>query len=151
MQATICADSGDHTTATQALDCAQHKTPQSGTQPLSLIDHSPAHLLATTGHVHLQAGDHDAARAALTAALDQLPATVRRSRILTLVDLATTELRAGNLADASRHAITAADLLNITTYVTGTVRLRAFRAIAARPLAPQTLRVLDQHLAHLAA
>ncbi|MCA1836825.1 MAG: helix-turn-helix domain-containing protein [Actinobacteria bacterium] len=151
MQATICADSGDHTTAAQALDCAQHKTPQSGTQPLSLIDHSPAHLLATTGHVHLQAGDHDAARAALTFALDQLPPTARRSRILTLIDLATTEVRAGNLLDAGRHAITAADLLHTTTYATGTIRLRAFRAIAARPLDPQTLRTLDDHLSHLAA
>ena len=66
IQATICADSGDHTTAAQALDRAQHKTPQSATQPLPLIDHSPAHLLATTGHVHLQTGNHDAARAAFT-------------------------------------------------------------------------------------
>jgi hypothetical protein len=151
LQATICADSGDHATAAQALDRANHKTPQSVTQPLPLIDHSPAHLLATTGHVHLQAGDHDAARAALTAALDQLPPTARRSRILTLVDLATTEVRAGNLADASCHAITAADLLHTTPYATGTIRLRAFRAIATRPLDPQILRALDEHLAHLAA
>jgi len=151
MQATICADSGDHATATQALDRAQHKTPQSGTQPLSLIDHSPTHLLATIGHIHLQAGDHEAAQAALTTALDQLPPTARRSRILTLVDLATAEVRAGNLADASRHAITAAGLLYTTTYATGAVRLRAFRAIAARPLDPQTLRALDDHLAYLAA
>jgi len=151
VQATICADSGDHATATQALDRAKHKTPQSGTQPLSLIDHSAAHLLATTGHIHLQAGDHDAARAALTAALDQLPPVARRSRILTLVALAIAEVRAGNLAAASRHAITAADLLHTTTYATGTIRLRAFRATAARPLDPQTLRTLDDHLAHLAA
>jgi ATP/maltotriose-dependent transcriptional regulator MalT len=151
IQATICADSGDHIAATQALDRAKHKTPQPGTQPLSLIDHSPPHLLATTGHVHLQAGDHDAARAALTAALDQLLPTARRSRILTLLDLATTEVRAGNLTDASRHAITAADLLHTPTYATGTRRLRVFRANAARPLDPQTLRALDDHLAHLAA
>jgi transcriptional regulator with XRE-family HTH domain len=151
MQATICADSGDHATAAQALDRAKHKTPQSVTQPLSLIDHSPAHLLVTTGHVHLQAGDHDAARATLTAALDQLPPTARRSRILTLVDLATTEVHAGDPTDAGRHAITAADLLHSTTYATGALRLRAFRAIAARPLDPQTLRAIDDHLAHLAA
>jgi hypothetical protein len=87
----------------------------------------------------------------LTAALDQLLPTARRSRILTLVDLATAEVRAGNLADASRHAITAADLLHTTTYATGASCLRAFRANAARPLDPQTLRALDDHLAHLAA
>ena len=97
------------------------------------------------------AGDHDAARAALTAALDQLPPIARRSRILTLVDLATAEVRAGNLADAGRHALTAADLLHCTTYATGTNRLRTFRALAARPLDPHTLRALDDHLVHLAA
>jgi ATP/maltotriose-dependent transcriptional regulator MalT len=129
------------------LERAKDKTAQSAAQPLSLIDHSLAHLFATTGHVHLQAGDHDAARAALTAALDQLPPTARRNRILILVDLATTELRTGNFTDAGRHAITAADLLHTITYATGALRLRAFRAIAARPLDPQTLRALDDHLA----
>jgi len=48
-------------------------------------------------------------------------------------------------------AITAADLLHRTTYATGTIRLRAFRAIAVRPLDPQTLRTLDDHLTHFAA
>ena len=62
-----------------------------------------------------------------------------------------TELRAGNLADACRHAITAADLLHRTPYATGATRLRAFRATAARPLDAQNLRALDDHLAHLAA
>jgi transcriptional regulator with XRE-family HTH domain len=151
IQATIHADSGDHTAATHALDRAQPTTSPPVTQSLSLIDHSPAHLTAATGHIHLQAGDHKAARAALTAALDQLPATARRARILTLTDLATTELRAGNLPDACRHAITAADLLHHTTYATGATRLRAFRTTAARPLDAQNLRALDAHLAHLAA
>ena len=36
-------------------------------------------------------------------------------------------------------------------YVTGTAGLRAFRAAAARPIGPRALRVLDEHLAHLAA
>jgi tetratricopeptide (TPR) repeat protein len=151
MQATICADSGDHATAAHALDRATPTIPQPDTQPLSLIDHSGGHLLVTTGHVHLQAGDHDAARAALTAALDQLPPTARRSRILTLIDLATAELRGGDLAYTCRHAITAADLLHCTTYAAGATRLRAFRATAARALDPQSLRTLDAHLGHLAA
>lgn len=100
IQATIHADSGEHTAATHALDRAQPKTSPPVTQSLSLIDHSPAHVTAATGHVHLQAGDHRAARAALTAALDQLPSTARRARILTFTDLAMTELRADNLTDA---------------------------------------------------
>lgn len=35
--------------------------------------------------------------------------------------------------------------------VTGAIRLRAFRATAARPLDPQTLHTLDDNLAHRAA
>jgi hypothetical protein len=58
-----------------------------------------------------------------------------------------TELHAGNLTDACRHAITAADLLCRTPYATGTTRLRAFRAAAERPVGPRALRVLDEHLA----
>lgn len=115
-------------------------------QPL-LADHGPGHLTAVTGHVHLQAGNHTAARAALATALDQLPRTARRARILVLTDLATAELRAGNLPDACRHAITAADLLHRTSYAAGSTRLRAFRAAAARPIGPRALRALDAHLA----
>jgi hypothetical protein len=68
-----------------------------------------------------------------------------------LVDLASAELQAGNIPDACRHATAAADLLQRTRYATGTARLRAFRAAAARPIGPRALRVLDEHLAHLAA
>jgi tetratricopeptide (TPR) repeat protein len=151
IQATIHADCGDHTAAAHALDRAKPTTSPPVTQPLSPVDPGPGHLTAATGHVHLQAGDHSAARAALTAALDQLPSTARRARILTLTDLAMTELGAGNLADACRHAITAADLLHRTIYASGATRLRTFRATAARPLDAQNLRALDDHLAHLAA
>jgi hypothetical protein len=108
-------------------------------------------LAAATGHACLQAGNPTAARAALATALDQLPPTARRARILVLVDLATAELQAGNIPDACRHATTAADLLQRSCYATGTARLRAFRAAAARPIGPRALRILDEHLAQLAA
>jgi hypothetical protein len=62
-----------------------------------------------------------------------------------------TELHTGNIPDACRHAITAAYLLNRTTYATGTTRLRAFRAAATHPISPRALRALDEHLARLAA
>jgi len=151
IQATIYADSGEHTAATDALHRAEPTTSHPATQPPSLADHGPAHLVAATGHVHLQASRHTAARAALTAALDQLPPTARRARVLALTDLALAELYAGDLPNACRHAITAADLLHRTPYATGTTRLRAFRAIAARPMCPRALRALDDHLTHLAA
>jgi transcriptional regulator with XRE-family HTH domain len=151
IQATIHADSGDHTAAIDALHRAEPTTPQPATRSLFLLDYSPAHLAAAVGHVHLQAGHHTAAQAALAAALDQLPPTARRARILALTDFAMTELHADNLPDACHHAITAADLLNRIPYASGTTRLRAFRAAAARPINPHALRTLDEHLAHLAA
>jgi transcriptional regulator with XRE-family HTH domain len=151
IQATIHADSGDHNAAADALHRAEPTTCQPATQPYLLLDYGPAHLAAATGHVHLQAGNHTTARAALAAALNQLPHTARRTRILTLTDLATAELRADNLPDACRHAITAANLIRHTSFATGTTRLRAFRATAARPIGSRALRTLDDHLAHLAA
>jgi transcriptional regulator with XRE-family HTH domain len=152
IQATMCADSGDHTSADDALQRAESTAHQPATQPhFQLVDYGPAHLAAATGHACLQAGKDTAARAALASALDQLPATARRARILVLVDLAWAELQAGNIPDACRHATTTADLLQRIRYATGTVRLRAFRAAAARPIGPRALRVLDEHLAHLAA
>jgi transcriptional regulator with XRE-family HTH domain/tetratricopeptide (TPR) repeat protein len=151
IQAIIHADSGDHTAATDALHRAESTAHLPAKQPPLLADHGAAHLAAATGHAHLQAGNHTAARAALVAALDQLPPTARRDRILALADLAMAELHEGNFPDACRHATTAADLLHRAPYATGTARLRAFRAIAARPIGPRALRVLDEHLASLAA
>ena len=150
IQATMHADSGDHTAAADALHRAEPTPHQPATRYL-LVDHGPAELAAVTGHTHLQAGHHTAARAALASALDQLPPSARRARILALADLATAELQAGKLPDACRHATTAAELLHRSPYATGTTRLRAFRALAARPLGPRALRVLDEHLAQLAA
>jgi transcriptional regulator with XRE-family HTH domain len=151
IQATIHADSGDHTAATDALHRAESVTHQPATRSHLLFDYGPAHLAAVSGHVHLQAGDHTAARLALAAALDQLPPTAHRARVVALTDLATAELRAGHLLDACYYATTAADLLHRTPYATGAAHLRAFRAAAARPIDARTLRVLDDHLAHLAA
>ncbi|MBV9449051.1 MAG: helix-turn-helix transcriptional regulator [Streptosporangiaceae bacterium] len=151
IQATLHADSGDHTCAAGTLHRAEPTTNQVAMQPYLMVDYSPADLAAATGHMHLQAGNYPAARAALVAALDQLPPTARRARILALVDLATVELHVGNLPDACRHATTAAELLHRSPYSLGTARLRAFRVLAARPIGPRALRVLDEHLAQLAA
>ncbi|MGH3781890.1 MAG: hypothetical protein ACRDRO_15030, partial [Pseudonocardiaceae bacterium] len=151
IQAIVCADSGDHTNAEDALQRAEPTTHQPATQPHLLLDYGPAHWAAVTGHAYLQDGNHITAQAALAAALDQLPPTARRARILVLIDLATSELHAGNIPDACRHATAAADLLQRNRYATGNARLRALRAAAARPIGPRALRVLDEHLAHLAA
>ena len=110
---------------------------QPAQQSYLLLGYGHAHLAAATGHAHLQAGDHTAARAALTAALDHLPPlTAHRPRVLVLTDLATAVLHAGDLPDACRHATTAADLLHRAPNTTGATRLRAFRTMAACPSAP---------------
>jgi transcriptional regulator with XRE-family HTH domain len=146
IQATLHADSGDHTCAADTLHHAEPTTNQVAMQP-----YGPADLAATTGHMYLQAGNYIAARAALVTALDQFPPTARRARVLALADLATVELHGGNLPDACRHATTAAELLHRSPYAAGTARLRAFRVLAARSIGPRALRVLDEHLAQLAA
>jgi transcriptional regulator with XRE-family HTH domain len=151
IQATIAADSGDHTAAADALHRASPPASEPAQQPSLQLNYGPSQLAAVTGHTHLRAGDYTAARAALAIALDQIPPTDRRGRILALIDLAMAELHAGNVPDACRYATTAADLLQRTPYATGTTHLRAFRAIAARPIGPRALRVLDEHLAQLAA
>jgi transcriptional regulator with XRE-family HTH domain/tetratricopeptide (TPR) repeat protein len=148
--ASVHADRGDHAAARDAFHRA-HATTRAQLAAPAAPEHSSAHLMAVAGHVHLQAGDHATARDALTTALDQLPGTARRARILALVDLATAELHAGNHPEACRHATTAAAQLARTPYAAGTARLRTFRAAAATPLGPRALRLLDQHLSHLAA
>jgi transcriptional regulator with XRE-family HTH domain len=150
IQATMHADSGGHACAAETLDRAE-PTNQIAVQPDLLLDYSRADLAAVTGHLHLQAGNYTAARAALIAALDEFSPTARRARILALADLATVELHVGNLPDACRHATTAAELLHRGPYAAGTARLRAFRVLAARPIGPRALRVLDEHLSQLAA
>jgi transcriptional regulator with XRE-family HTH domain len=149
--ASIHTDSGDHTAAADTLRHTESTAHQRANQQPLLLDYGPAHLAAATGHTQLHAGSYTEARTALTAALDQLPPTARRARILALADLAMAELHAGNVPDACRHATTAADLLHRAPYATGTTRLRAFRAAAARLIGSRALRVLDEHLAELAA
>jgi transcriptional regulator with XRE-family HTH domain len=151
IQAIIHADSGDRTAAIDALHRAEPVAHQRTTQPPLLLDHGSAHLAAAIGHVHLQTGHATAALTALAAALDQLPLTARRARVLALTNLAIVELRTGKLSDACRHATTAAELLHRTPYATGAARLRAFRSMAARPLGPRALRALDNQIGRIAA
>jgi ATP/maltotriose-dependent transcriptional regulator MalT len=151
IQATFAAECGDHAAAADALHRAEPAVSESAQQPCPLLEYGPGHFAAVTGHTQMQAGDYTAARAALTLALEQLPSTARRVRILVLTDLATAEVHAGAVPDACRDATTAAELLHRAPYATGAARLRAFRVIAARSMGPRALRALDEHLAHIAA
>ncbi|HSZ29003.1 MAG TPA: helix-turn-helix transcriptional regulator [Pseudonocardiaceae bacterium] len=152
-QATIHADRGDHAAARDALDRARTALDQPAGRPApaSFHDCVAAYLTAATGHVLLQAGDHNGARETLTTATDQVRPTARRQHVLVLVDLATAELHSGDLPAACSHAMQAADLLHHFSYATGSTRLRAFRDTAARLIGSQALRVLDESLGDLAA
>jgi transcriptional regulator with XRE-family HTH domain len=148
IEATIRADRGDHAAARDALDRAQTALDQPGGRPAltSFHYHGTEQLTAATGHILLRAGDHSHACEVLTAAVADSCLTLRRQRVLILVDLATAELRSGNLADACSHATQAAELLQQTAYAIGTARLRTFRTAAQRPLNSGALRALDEHL-----
>ncbi|MGH3924963.1 MAG: hypothetical protein ACRDTT_19230, partial [Pseudonocardiaceae bacterium] len=152
-EATIRADRGEHAAARDALDRAQTALDQPGGRPAptSFHYHSTLQLTAVTGHILLRAGDHSRACEVLTTAVADRCLTPRRQRVLILVDLATAELRSGNLPGACSHATQAAELLQQIAYVIGAARLRGFRIAAQRPLNSGALRALDEHLTRIAA
>jgi hypothetical protein len=153
VEATVHADGGEHAAAREALGRAH-----------TIYDRAAAHFTsaparnayttqfsAATGHVLAQVGDYTGARERLTAALKQPHPPPRRQHVLALIDLATTELHSGDLPAACFHATRAADLLKHEAYAIGTARLRAFRAVAQRPLGKDALRIIDEHLTRTAA
>jgi transcriptional regulator with XRE-family HTH domain len=152
-EATIHADRDDRVAAREALDRAKTALDQDAGRPAPASFHvSPTtYLTAATGHVYLQLGDHNGAREKLAGLLDDTHPTPRRQHVLVLIDLATAELHSGNFSNACSQATKAADLLHHAAYTIGAARLRAFRAIAQRPLPNRALRALDAHLSEIAA
>jgi transcriptional regulator with XRE-family HTH domain len=153
IEATIRADRGDHSAAHEALDRSRTalNQPTGRPAPASFRDCCTTAVTAASGHALFKAGDDNGAREALTAALSQSPQIPRRQRVLILIDLASVELRSGNLPEACSHATQVATLLHQVTYAVGAARLRAFRSAAQRPLPSAALRALDEHLTHIAA
>jgi transcriptional regulator with XRE-family HTH domain len=153
IEATIHADRGEHTPAREALDRAHTILDQAGgwAAPASCRHPRTPQLNAATGHVLSLAGAYTEACKKLLAALGQSDSIPRRQRVLGLIDLATAELRSGDLPAACSHATQAADLLHHAAYAVGAARLRAFRAAAQRSLNNRALRALDEHLTRLAA
>jgi len=153
IEATIRADTGDHAAALDAIDAAQAILDQAATaSPLPWFDdHDPARLAAATGHVLLRAEHYDAARDALADALGQIPRSVRRARILCLIDQAATELGRGDSSAACRFAGFAAELLRNVPHSLGIAKLRALRADVVHPAANIVLREIDEQLAKLDA
>lgn len=153
IETTIHADRGDHTAARDALDRAHTALEQHAgrSAPVELRLCATTHLTAAAGHALLRAGDHAGARQILTGLLDQPRPIPRRQRVLVQIDLATAELRSGDLPAACSRVTQIADLLRQAAYAIGAAHLRAFRAEAQRPLDSRALRILDEHLTRIAA
>jgi transcriptional regulator with XRE-family HTH domain len=151
LEATTHAARSDHTAARDALDRTDAAPSAQDAAAGRRSDGVSTELVAALGHAYLRAGEDNEARGYLTGALDQLPTTARRARVLLLLDLATAELHAGALPAACKHATTAAGILDLALYVTGVNSLRAFRAAAAASRAePKILRIIDEHISHAA-
>jgi hypothetical protein len=102
------------------------------------------------GYAELHAQHFDQSRATLTNALDQLPRRAVKQRAVFLCDLATVQLHDGEVDEACRVAIQAADHLHRAGYATGSGRLREFRAALQPWAASRAVRTLDDRLATLA-
>lgn len=145
-------NAGSHPAALAAIDRARDALDRPGlAADLPWFDYYDATRLAGfAGYTTLQAGRLDEARAALADALGSLPRTAVKQRAVFLADLATVELRAGDLDKACGIAGDAADQLRQAGYATGAGRLREFRAAVDPWKTATPVRTLDEQLAALA-
>ncbi len=101
------------------------------------------------GYATLRAERYDDARTELSTALGKLSRSAVKQRAVFLADLATVELRQGDVDHACKIASDAAHQLHQAGYATGAGRLRDLRA-ALEPWNTTTpVRVLDDQLAAL--
>jgi transcriptional regulator with XRE-family HTH domain len=107
-------------------------------------------LSSYSGYASLYAGRLDEARSDLTNALKELPYTSTKQSAVTLTDLASVELRAGDLEHASWLAGNAAEKLFQAGYGDAVERLRKFRAAVDLWRTSECVRRLDEKLALLA-
>jgi transcriptional regulator with XRE-family HTH domain len=102
------------------------------------------------GYAELHAQRFDESRATLTNALDRLPRQAVKQRAVFLCDLATVQLHDGEVDEACRVAVQAADNLHRAGYATASGRLREFRTALQPWAASRAVRTLDDQLAALA-
>lgn len=144
-------NAGEPTAALAAVDRARDALTRPGLNAeLPWFDYYDATRLAGfAGYATLRAGQYDDARAALTDALRSLPRSAVKQRAVFLSDLATVELRGGDLDHACRIAGDAAEQLYQAGYATGASRLREFRAAVDQWKNSRPVRRLDEQLAAL--
>ncbi|MGH3628606.1 MAG: helix-turn-helix transcriptional regulator [Sciscionella sp.] len=141
-------NAGNPTAALHALDRARDALTAPGLAPeLPWFDYYDATRLAGfAGYATLRAGRYDDARAELGSALDTLARSAVKQRAVFLTDLATVELRDGNLDHACAIAADAAHQLQQAGYATGAGRLREFRLALEPWKATIPVRALDEQL-----
>jgi transcriptional regulator with XRE-family HTH domain len=145
-------NAGSHTAALGAIDRAREALDRPGLNPaLPWFDYYNATRLAGfAGYTTLRAGKFDDARTALTDALADMPRSAVKQRAVFLVDLATVELRGGEVDKACLIAGDAADQLHQAGYATGSDRLREFRQAVDPWKASPAVRLLDEQFAAVA-
>ncbi|MDQ1675722.1 MAG: hypothetical protein QOC93_866 [Actinomycetota bacterium] len=109
--------------------------------------YNAARLDGFKGAALLAAGRTNDARLTLRSALRNLPSGAVKQRSVFLADLATTNLRAGELEEACRLATRAGETLRQAGYATGTGRLREFRALVEPWKHHPAVRTIDAQLA----
>ena len=144
-------NSGDAGLALSAIDQAREalgKKAQSNEQVW--FDYYDATRLSSySGYASLYAGRLDEARSDLTNTLKELPHTATKQSAITLTDLASVELRAGDLEHASWLAGNAAEKLFQAGYGDAVERLRKFRTSVDMWRTSDCVRRLDEKLALL--
>jgi transcriptional regulator with XRE-family HTH domain len=144
-------NAGNPTAALSAVDRARHALDDPGlSRDLPWFDYYDGTRLAGfAGYATLRADRHEEARAELTTALGTLPRSAVKQRAVFLADLATVELRGGDVDHACRIASEAADQLHQAGYATGTGRLRELRTALEPWHKTAPVRALDEQLATL--
>lgn len=96
------ADQGDRQAAIRSIGYAEEALERADTRPRPawVAFYGPAELYALTGIVRRRLGQHAEAETASHHALAMLPATYRRNRAMTVVDLAVAQLHQGDVEQA---------------------------------------------------
>jgi transcriptional regulator with XRE-family HTH domain len=149
VEAEILVQSGDTDRALASIARAEYDLADGADTagPAWFDYYDAARLDGFKGYTLLAAGSTNDARLILRAALRNLPNQAVKQRSVFLADLATTNLRDGELEEACRLASKAAETLRQAGYATGTGRLRDFRALVEPWKHHPAVRTMDAQLA----
>jgi len=152
IESEVHTNAGSNGAALAAIDRARSALDAPGLAPdLPWFDYyDVTRLDGFAGYAELHAHRFDEARSTLTGALTRLPLAAVKQRAVFLCDLATVQLRDGDLDEACRVAGEAAEQLHRAGYATGSGRLREFRTAIQPWTDAPAVRLLDDQLAAIA-